>query len=115
MNHYKLLDGEARDCSSNENPNHSILREAILNDLSTPKSYFKGANGTIYIRTDINSAARIMEDPKFKNIYWISYVEPDHPVHYRFWVNKGTLKGVGDALRKIKGIKTSILWKEIMK
>jgi hypothetical protein len=98
--HWKLIyEEKPTHVNSKENPNHGILREAILNDIVNPRKYWVDGT-TVLMMTDIGSVARIAQHPTHEDLFIVSYVEPDLPKHYSFWVNKGTLKVVGDNLRK---------------
>ena len=116
--HWKLLYEENPTLvNSKENPNHGILREAILNDLANPRRFWVDGS-TVLIVTDINAVARIAQHPTHKDVFTISYVEPDLPTHYNFWVNKGTLNVVGHALRKFNWKQVSLetaAWGELSK
>ena len=98
--HWKLIyEEKPTHVNSKENPNHGILREAILNDLTHPRKYWVD-DDVILMVTEIGAVARIAEHFTNKGVFVINYVEREYPTNYSFWVNKGTLKVVGDNLRK---------------
>ena len=102
MDKYAALFTAAVDISSNDFPENKIMREEILKDLTenvarTHVDPFR--HTTIETKDAVAVLHAFVDNP---DVYWIDYCGRNS-THFKFWINKSSLRELGKKLRVIKG------------